>query len=47
MDFNKTPMAPPESNILIHTKPSNRASWAFHGLQGWYIGPVLQHYCCV
>ena len=47
MDFNKTPMAPPGSNILIHTKPSKRASWAFHGLQGWYIGPALQHYRCV
>ena len=46
-DFTKNPMAPPGSKILIHQKPANRASWAFHGIQGWYIGPTLQHYRCV
>ena len=40
-------MAPPGSKILIHTKPSHRSSWTFHGTQGWYIGPALQHYHCV
>ena len=40
-DFNKNPMAPPGSKILIHTKPSHRSSWAFHMTQGWYIGPAL------
>lgn len=40
-DFNKNPMAPPGSKILIHTKPSDRSSWAFHGIQDWYIGPAL------
>ena len=46
-DFNKHPLAPPGSKILVHSKPSNRASWAFHGVQGWYIGPALHHYRCV
>ena len=46
-DFNKHPLAPPGSKLLVHTKPSNRASWAFHGVQGCYIGPALNHYRCV
>ena len=41
------PMAPPGSKIIIHTKPANRSSWAFHGVQGSYIAPSLQHYRCV
>ena len=46
-EFNRYPLAPPGSKILVHTKPSNRASWAFHGVQGWHVGPSLQHYRCV
>ena len=46
-DFNRTPLAPPGSKILVHTKPSQRASWAFHGVQGWYVGPAPDHYRCV
>ena len=46
-DFNRHPIAPPGSKILVHTKPSNRASWAFHGVQGWYVGLSLNHYRCV
>ena len=46
-DFNKSPLAPPGTKIVIHSKPSKRESWAFHGQQGWYIGPALHHYRCV
>ena len=46
-DFNKTPLAPPGTKVLAHSKPGNRASWAPHGLQGWYIGPSMEHYRCV
>ena len=46
-NLTKNPMAPPGSKLWIHTKPANRSSWAFHGIQGWYIGPTLQHYQCV
>jgi hypothetical protein len=45
-DFNRTPMAPPGSKIIIHEKPSVRQSWAPHGVDGWYLGPVLEHYRC-
>ena len=46
-DFNKTPLAPPGTKILIHEKPDQRKSWDTHGLEGWYIGPALEHYRCV
>ena len=46
-DFNKAPMAPPGTKIVVHSKPSKRASWAYHGLEGWYIGPSAEHYRCV
>jgi hypothetical protein len=45
-DFNKTPMAPPGSKVLIHEKPSQRKTWDPHGVQGWYLGPALKHYRC-
>ena len=43
-DFNKSPLLPPETKIIIHTKPGNQASWAFHGENEYYIGPALNHY---
>ena len=43
-DFNKVPMAPPGTKILIHANPSKRPSFAYHGSEGWYIGPSQQHY---
>ena len=46
-DFNKTPLAPPGTKVLAHEKPSNRATWAPHGVEGWYTGPVMEHYRCV
>ena len=46
-DFNRTPMAPPGTKVVFHAKPSNRASWAFHGQEGWYIGPSMEHYRCL
>jgi hypothetical protein len=42
--FIRAPMAPP--GIIAHKKPDQRASWAPHGVDGWYIGPVLHHYRC-
>merc|ERR1711884_545352 len=39
-DFNKTPLAPPGTKLVIHKKPANRKSWDFHGEDGYYIGPA-------
>ena len=46
-DFNTTPLALPGTKVIIHEKPQQRASWAFHGVDGWYIGPSPEHYRCV
>jgi hypothetical protein len=43
-DYNKTPLAPPGKNVIIHEKPDHRGSWAPHGLNGWYVGPAMEHY---
>jgi hypothetical protein len=45
-DYNATPLAPPGCKVLIHEKPSQRASWAPHGVTGWYLGPATEHYRC-
>ena len=46
-DFNTTPLAPAGTKVLVHEKPSQQASWAYHGVEGWYIGPSLHHYHCL
>jgi hypothetical protein len=45
-DFNRTPLAPPGTRVLIHEKPSVRKTWAPHAIDGWYLGPAPQHYRC-
>jgi hypothetical protein len=43
-DYNKTPLAPPGTKVIIHEKPDHRGSWSPHGLNGWYVGPAMEHY---
>ena len=45
-DFKAHPLAIAGTKIVIHDKPSNRGSWAPHGVDGFYLGPALQHYRC-
>jgi hypothetical protein len=45
-DFIKTPLAPPGTKTVVHLKPDQRASWAYHGEEGWYVGPSMEHYRC-
>ena len=45
-DYNKTPLAPPGTNIVVHEKTNKRASWESHNVDGWYLGPAMDHYCC-
>ncbi len=45
-DYNKTPLAPPGTKILIHETPNRRKTWAVHGVDGWYIGGAPEHYRC-
>jgi hypothetical protein len=43
-DFNKNPMAPPGTKVVIHEKPQQRRLWDPHRTDGWYLGPTLEHY---
>ena len=45
-DFNKTPLAPPGTSVLVHEKADSRKSWAPHGKPGFYLGPAMEHYRC-
>ena len=45
--FNKSPMAPPGTRVIVNDKPGNLTSWVRHGTPGWYIGPSLDHYMCM
>ena len=32
--------------MIVHSKPSQRGSWDPHGVVGFYVGPVMDHYRC-
>ena len=34
-DFNRTPLAPPGTKVLIFETPTQRRTWAPHGVDGW------------
>jgi len=44
-DFNRTPLAPPGTRVLVH-EPSLRGTWSPHAVDGWYLGPAMLHYRC-
>ena len=45
-DYSATPLAPPGTKVFLHEKPQKRGSWAPHGIDAWYIGPIMEHYRC-
>ena len=45
-DYNRTPLAPPGTKVLVHETPANRRTWDPHGVDGWYIGAASEHYRC-
>ena len=36
-DFNKTPLAPLGTKVVVHLKSDKRASWSYHGQEAWYV----------
>ena len=44
--FAATPIAVPGTRVLAFNGPDKRASWAAHGIEGFYVGPALDHYRC-
>jgi hypothetical protein len=43
-DFVAHPIAPFGTAVLIYESPDKRASWASHGVEGFYIGPATDQY---
>jgi hypothetical protein len=43
-DYNKTPLAPLGTKVVIHKRPQQRRTFRDHGREGFYIGPAMQHY---
>ena len=43
-DFNKTHMATLGCKAVIHKKPDKRKTWDSSGINGWYVGPAMEHY---
>ena len=43
-NFNKNPIAPPSTKVLVYKKYKVRGTWDYHGVEGWYVDPSLEHY---
>ena len=52
-DFNRNPMAPPGTRVVVHEKPNNRGTWSPHGLLRCMVHRagngtlLLLHHTCV
>jgi hypothetical protein len=45
-DWNLYPLAPLGCKAVIYKDGNTRGSWASCGIDGWYLGPSLDHYRC-
>jgi hypothetical protein len=45
-DFNRRPLSPLGTKTIVHEKPNQRGTWDAHGVDGWYIRLVPDHYRC-
>jgi hypothetical protein len=45
-NYDATPMGPPGLRIIAHAKGAIRRSCYFCGIEGFYIGPAMNHYQC-
>ena len=45
-NYNRTPLAPPGTRVIVHNAPSVRKTWDTHGVDGWYIDGSTKHYRC-
>ena len=46
LDFNKKLMIPTGTKVAVHEKPNIRHKYGQDGVQGWYIGPAVDHCRC-
>ena len=45
-DWNRYPLAPLGCKAVIYKDGYVRGSWASRGVDGWYLGPSMDHYRC-
>ena len=45
--FHKTLLAPLGTKVVTHEKSKDRGSWDYHCMEGWYVGPSFNNYCCM
>ena len=45
-NYNKTPLTPPGTKVIIHEAPLIRHTWDLHGANRWYLVPAPKHYRC-
>ena len=45
-DYNKTPLAPLGTKLLVHLKTEVRETWVPRATRAWYLGPAMRHYRC-
>ena len=43
-NYNRNPIAPAGTRVIIHEDPNVRDTWAPHGVPGFYVGPAMEHY---
>ena len=45
-DYNRTPIAPPGTRVIVFKNTAQRGTYGPHGTNGWYLGPAMHHYRC-
>ena len=45
-NFDATPIGPIGCKIVAHETPEQRKTWSPHAINGYYLGPSLEHYRC-
>eukprot|EP00957_Ditylum_brightwellii_P073381 5576751-Ditylum_brightwellii.AAC.1 len=46
-NFNAHPPTPPGMQSIVHKKTGTQGSFDYHGVEGWAIGPIMDHYQCI
>ncbi len=45
-DWNRYPLVPLGCKAVVYKDGDTRGLWALHGVDGWYLGPSMDHYRC-
>jgi hypothetical protein len=45
--FDATLMAPLDTEVLVHQKPSQSRTWGYHAAKAWHLSHAAAHYCYI